>query len=81
LLPLTQVVMVTGDHPKTAEAIAQQCNIIGLHDADNKSDSVVVTGPEMAAFTTEDWDRVCAKSEIVFARTRWVGIAAVASEQ
>jgi Ca2+-transporting ATPase len=43
------VVMITGDHPATARAIAERLGISSAGDA-------VVTGVELAAMTTEDLD-------------------------
>jgi len=79
-----KVVMVTGDHPLTAAAIARQIGLITKPTRDvlakeRKIDpkdvpeadigAVVVHGGEIAAMTEEDWAVLVSKSEIVFART------------
>lgn len=79
-----KVIMVTGDHPATAKAIAKQVNIIkdptrdevaklrgiSISDVDDTAvKSIVVTGSEIGALETDDWDRILAHEQIVFART------------
>lgn len=79
-----RVMMVTGDHPLTAAAIARQIGIITLPTRDElarikncKPEQVdeaevgaeVVKGSQIDSFTEADWNRVLAKKEIVFART------------
>lgn len=79
-----QLVMVTGDHPLTAEAIARQISLISGETIlqaslrlnkpmqsilEDEYDAVVVHGEKLDYLTDGDWDRVLAKREIVFART------------
>jgi len=75
-----KVFMVTGDHPVTALAIARSIGI-STKDTANEMRSrgeevpedyhgcIAVHGSEMTKFEEEDWDRVLAHDEIVFART------------
>lgn len=79
-----QVVMVTGDHPLTAAAIARRVNILTnetIEDVskrtgrpvtdihDDEYDAVVVHGDQIDSLSPLDWDRILSRSEIVFART------------
>ncbi|KAJ8904259.1 hypothetical protein NDN08_000783 [Rhodosorus marinus] len=79
-----QVIMVTGDHPATAKAIAKSVNIIKdqtVEDIaiergcsvdevnDSEAKAVVVPGWAIKDLDEEDWDRILAKEQIVFART------------
>jgi len=79
-----KIIMVTGDHPLTAVAIAKQVgiikhptkNVLALQLECKEEDideaivkSIVVTGSELNKFTEEDWERALSKDEIVFART------------
>ena len=79
-----KVVMVTGDHPLTAAAIARKIGLItlptrevlskerGIPLADVPEDdikAVVVHGQQIPAMTEEDWKTLVSKQEIVFART------------
>ncbi|KAH3762598.1 sodium/potassium-transporting ATPase subunit alpha [Pelomyxa schiedti] len=79
-----KVIMVTGDHPITAKAIAHQVGIItgqtaediamknhtSISEVDPKDvEAVVVQGQEIKSFTRDDWDKVLSYPEIVFART------------
>jgi sodium/potassium-transporting ATPase subunit alpha len=79
-----KVVMVTGDHPLTAEAIGRKINLmigdtkekIARRTGKNAKDihendikAVVVHGEQIPDLTEEDWDRIFSKDEIIFART------------
>jgi len=78
-----KVVMVTGDHPLTALALARQVGIVtlptrselaklsgGLEQqvAEDDVEAVVVHGSDLDAFTDIEWKRLVLKKEIVFAR-------------
>eukprot|EP00759_Apiculatamorpha_spiralis_P037669 PhF_6_TR37470/c0_g1_i1/m.55175/K01539/ATP1A; sodium/potassium-transporting ATPase subunit alpha len=72
-----QVIMVTGDHPDTALAIAKSLHLITLptiaqagKGADPKNCSAVVQGSEIPKMTQDDWDLVLSCGECVFARTQ-----------
>lgn len=61
-----KIVMVTGDHPITAKAIAKSVGIV----SENESNSCVIHGEELKNLNSEDLDNfISAYSEIVFART------------
>lgn len=79
-----KVVMVTGDHPLTAAAIARKIGLIthdtrdilaakrGISPRDVPEDdvqAVVVKGVDIPEMTEEDWKVLVSKKEIVFART------------
>jgi sodium/potassium-transporting ATPase subunit alpha len=79
-----KVVMVTGDHPLTAEAIGRKINLV-LGDTkekiakrtgrdvmdigENEASAVVIHGEQIPDLTEEDWDNIFRKDEIIFART------------
>ncbi|KAI0648406.1 aminophospholipid-transporting P-type ATPase [Trametes meyenii] len=79
-----KVMMVTGDHPKTAEAIARKINLILGETKETLSkktgrpvdeiyedevDAVVIHGDDIDALQGWQWDQIFSKNEIVFART------------
>lgn len=79
-----KVVMVTGDHPVTARAIARSVNIMpgetideiakrtgqDLDLIDKQSvDCIVVPGHLLSSFTEDDWEYALSRKQIVFART------------
>ncbi|KAG0015482.1 hypothetical protein BGZ82_001394 [Podila clonocystis] len=79
-----RVMMVTGDHPLTAEAIGRKINLV-LSDTqemvakhrgvsvdevgDNEYDAIVIHGEQIDSLTPDEWDRIFSKNEIIFART------------
>ncbi|KAJ3122544.1 hypothetical protein HK098_002770 [Nowakowskiella sp. JEL0407] len=79
-----KVMMVTGDHPLTAEAIGRKINLM-ISDTKEKiaqktgrpidsipeSDvyAIVVHGERIDELTNADWDNIFSKDEIIFART------------
>lgn len=79
-----KVIMVTGDHPLTAEAIGRKINLM-LGDTkamvaartrrpieevgENEFNAVVVHGEKIDSLTDIEWDNIFWKDEIIFART------------
>ncbi|KAL4973582.1 hypothetical protein BDW66DRAFT_168478 [Aspergillus desertorum] len=69
-----RIMMVTGDYKLTAQAIAVECGIIRtppelIHDIKSLGRIDQQLGPELTDLSDEDWDKLCAYDEIVFART------------
>eukprot|EP00026_Physarum_polycephalum_P002213 Phypoly_transcript_02218.p1 GENE.Phypoly_transcript_02218~~Phypoly_transcript_02218.p1 ORF type:complete len:907 (+),score=138.68 Phypoly_transcript_02218:374-2722(+) len=79
-----KVMMVTGDHPITAKAIAKKVGIItgdtieDIMQRENKEvieiyessvEAVVIHGAQIADLSDDEWDRILSKKQIVFART------------
>ncbi|KAJ3080309.1 hypothetical protein HK102_003144, partial [Quaeritorhiza haematococci] len=79
-----KVMMVTGDHPLTAEAIGRKINLMlsdtkeklakrtGRPISSIKEDeyfAIVIHGEKIDSLTDEDWDNIFSKDEIIFART------------
>ncbi|KAJ6448721.1 hypothetical protein C8R47DRAFT_1230916 [Mycena vitilis] len=78
------VTNVTGDHPKTAEAIARKINLI-IGDTretlaartgrevdevyEDEVSAVVIYGDDIDGLQGRQWDQIFSKEEIVFART------------
>ncbi|KAJ3005238.1 UNVERIFIED_CONTAM: hypothetical protein HDU68_004699 [Siphonaria sp. JEL0065] len=76
--------MVTGDHPLTAEAIGRKINLMlsdtkELHAKKTGRDitsiredeihAIVIHGEKIDELTDADWDNIFSKDEIIFART------------
>ncbi|KAK0713196.1 hypothetical protein B0T26DRAFT_753337 [Lasiosphaeria miniovina] len=79
-----KVIMVTGDHPLTAEAIGRKINLMLGETkamvakrtgkpidqiAEHEYDAVVVHGEQIDTLTDADWDKIFWRTEIIFART------------
>lgn len=78
------VVMITGDHPDSAESMARRVGLIegetrqslakrdGVQPEDIKeaeADALIIHGSEIEGMKDADWDAVFSKKEIIFART------------
>lgn len=79
-----KVMMVTGDHPLTAEAIGRKINLM-LQDTKEKLaqkrgvpienvpesevNAIVIHGEQIDRLIDEDWENIFSKEEIIFART------------
>ncbi|OZJ07018.1 hypothetical protein BZG36_00013 [Bifiguratus adelaidae] len=79
-----KVMMVTGDHPLTAEAIGRKINLMlsdtkamvakrtgrPLNDiGEDEYNAIVVHGEQIDTLTDAEWDNIFLKNEIIFART------------
>ncbi|ORY01095.1 P-type cation exchange, alpha subunit of ATPase [Basidiobolus meristosporus CBS 931.73] len=79
-----QVMMVTGDHPLTAEAIGRKINIMLSETKEmvakrtgrpiesiqeHEYSAIVIHGEQIDSLTEQDWDIIFSKNEIIFART------------
>ncbi|KAJ9064713.1 hypothetical protein DSO57_1027492 [Entomophthora muscae] len=79
-----RVMMVTGDHPLTAEAIGRKINLM-LSDTkemvakrtrrrleeirEDEFDAIVIHGERIDSLSDQEWDSIFTKNEIIFART------------
>ncbi|KAJ3343104.1 hypothetical protein HDU83_005809 [Entophlyctis luteolus] len=79
-----KIMMVTGDHPLTAEAIGRKINLM-LSDtkelvakktnrpvsavSEDEVHAIVIHGEKIDDLTDADWDNIFSKDEIIFART------------
>ncbi|OAQ58015.1 aminophospholipid-transporting P-type ATPase [Pochonia chlamydosporia 170] len=79
-----KVIMVTGDHPLTAEAIGRKINLMlsdtktmvakktgrRLEEIDeNEYKAIVIHGEQIDKLSDTEWDNIFWKDEIIFART------------
>ncbi|KAK4160859.1 putative type IIC NA+/K+/H+-transporting ATPase [Cladorrhinum sp. PSN259] len=79
-----KVMMVTGDHPLTAEAIGRKINLmLGVTKTmvakrtgrpidsiqEHEFNAIVVHGEQIDSLTDNEWDNIFWKDEIIFART------------
>lgn len=77
-----RVVMITGDHPLTAEAISRQIGLITsstenvvkiiqtIPSGNESFKTGIIHGEMIEKFKDEDWDRLVLAEEIIFARTQ-----------
>ncbi|KAJ3318730.1 hypothetical protein HDV06_007055 [Boothiomyces sp. JEL0866] len=79
-----RVMMVTGDHPLTAESIGRKINLM-LQDTrdtlakkrncrpedvpESDAHAIVIHGEKIDGLTEADWENIFSKEEIIFART------------
>jgi sodium/potassium-transporting ATPase subunit alpha len=79
-----KVMMVTGDHPLTAEAIGRKINLM-LQDTkeslaakrgvsvdqilESEVSAIVIHGEKIDSLSEKDWENIFSKEEIIFART------------
>lgn len=79
-----KVIMVTGDHPLTAEAIGRKINLMLGETkamvakrtgrpideiAEDEYTAVVIHGEQIDSLTDAEWDNIFWKDEVIFART------------
>ncbi|KAK1753247.1 P-type cation exchange, alpha subunit of ATPase [Echria macrotheca] len=79
-----KVIMVTGDHPLTAEAIGRKINLMLGETrsmvsrrtgrpmdqiAEHEYDAVVIHGEQIDSLSDAEWDAIFWKDEVIFART------------
>ncbi|KAI9303354.1 hypothetical protein BJ944DRAFT_241529 [Cunninghamella echinulata] len=77
-----KVMMVTGDHPLTAEAIGRKINLMVSETRDmvakrtgkevvheHEYNAIVIHGDHIDGLTDAEWDTIFSKDEIIFART------------
>ena len=79
-----KVMMVTGDHPLTAEAIGRKINMMvqdtkemlavkrkcAISDVpESDVNAIVIQGENIDSLTEAEWDNIFSKEEIIFART------------
>lgn len=64
-----QLVMITGDHALTAEAIGRQVGLISGDSSTSNDLMIIINGEELSHFTKKNWKEVLRKEEVIFART------------